>query len=112
MTDTFTWIPLVEPQGAVTLRVRKAQFGDGYKQTVADGINTKVQSWPFSWIGTDAAMGALMAFLDAHTGKSFLFTPPGVGAVPLYWTCEAYTHVPMGGGVTRVAATFDQDFKP
>lgn len=112
MTDTFTWIPLVQPQGAVKLRTRAAQFGDGYRQVVGDGINVKTQSWPFSWIGTDAQMLALTNFLDAHGGsKSFYFTPPG-SAVPVYFTCDSYTPVPYGGGVTMVSATFVQAFKP
>jgi phage-related protein len=42
MTDTFTYTPQIDPTGTTTLRVRKAQFGDGYMQTVADGINAKV----------------------------------------------------------------------
>ena len=110
--DVFTWVPLVNPQGTVKLRTRKAQFGDGYRQKVGDGVNAKVQSWPFSFIGTDAEMAALMAFLDAHNAQTFVFTPPGYGATPLYWTCDGYTHVPHGGGVTTVSAVFEQDFTP
>lgn len=112
MTDTFTWIPLVAPQGAIKLRVKKAQFGDGYRQVVGDGINTKIQSWPFSWIGTDAQMLAIMDFLDAHEGtQSFYFQPPG-SAVPLYFKCDSYALVPLDGNVSTVSATFEQDFKP
>ena len=40
--EIFNWSPRINPQGRTKFRVLSAQFGDGYGQTAADGINNKV----------------------------------------------------------------------
>jgi len=111
MPDLFTWCPLVNPTGQTTLRVRKAQFGDGYSQRVPDGINTKVQSWPVSFRGNAAYTAAIKAFLDVRLGATaFLFTPPN-NPQGLY-VCESYTEQAMGAGMYTLSATFQQVFAP
>ena len=44
--EIFNWSPRINPQGRTKFRVLSAQFGDGYGQTAADGINNKVATWP------------------------------------------------------------------
>jgi phage-related protein len=117
MTDTFNaaWIPLVGPSGTGTLRARKVQFGDGYRQRSADGpvASTHMQSWPLSWIGQQGAADDVLPirdFLVAHVGQTFYWTPPG--GVQGNYACETYTLVPMGIGRYQLTATFDQDYKP
>jgi phage-related protein len=110
MTDTFTWLPQIDPSSTATLRTRKAQFGDGYMQTVADGINAKVQSWPLTFQGGTATITPLMAFLDSHIGVSFYWTP--ALDVQGYYQCMAYSLIPHGGDNYTVTATFQQVFKP
>lgn len=110
MTDTFNWPCITEPTGTVTLRARKAQFGDGYAQTVADGINAKVQSWPVSYTGDSSFIGPIAAFLDAHVGVSFYWTPPN--GVQGYYQCATYTIVPHGSDLYTLTPTFQQVFKP
>lgn len=110
MTDTFNWVPLIEPQGKTTLRVRKAQFGDGYMQQVGDGINNIVKSWPLTFRGRSATINPIAAFVEAHIGVSFFWTPPlGVQG---YYSCEGHTLTPHGGDVYTLALTLDQVFKP
>lgn len=110
-TPTFTWKPTGQPAGSVQLRVRSAQFGDGYSQEVADGINNKTQSWPLTFTGTKAEMQAIIDFLDERAGwQAFYWTPP-VGAQG-YYKCASYSPAPVGGPVYTVAATFEQRFRP
>lgn len=93
MTETFTWKPTGTPTGTSKFRVRTAQFGDGYSQSVADGINNKMQSWPLQFTGTKDAMQAIVDFFDARQGfQSFYWTPP-MGAQGLYRVTE-YTAAP------------------
>jgi phage-related protein len=113
MPDLFNYCPVPDPTGTTTLRVRKAQFGDGYVQAVADGIHNVVHNWPLVFRGTAATMGAIAAFIDAHAGAtSFLWTPPAPGAVQGYYTCETYTVQANGANVYTVSATFQEVFHP
>jgi len=117
MTDTFNWPPLVGPAGAGTFRVRSNQFGDGYKQVVADGLNTESQSWPLTFLGYNAKVAPILAFLRAHPGYvPFYWTPP-LGVRGLY-TCAGYVLTPQGGDASKgedvyqLQCTFDEYFVP
>lgn len=109
-TPTFTWQATGTPTGETKFRVRTAQFGDGYAQRVADGINNKVQSWPLQFTGIKADMQAIAAFLDARQGyQAFYWTPPA-GVQGLYMA-STYSLSPQGGAAYTLTATFNQVFK-
>lgn len=110
MADTFTWVPTVANfSGDTTLRTRTAQFGDGYAQKAADGINNRSTSYSLQFISDADTVAAILAFLDAHAGAtSFLWTPP-LRAQELF-TCEKYSEPTKDGNVYTLAATFDQSF--
>lgn len=109
--ETFTWAPKVEPVGTVEFRLRTAQFGDGYQQQVADGLNNKSQSWPLTFVGDEALVRAIAGFLDRHGGaRSFQWTPP-LGEPGLY-RCKGYQPTPRGAGLYSLTATFEQGFAP
>lgn len=111
MTTTFTWKHNTKPSGDVTFRVLKAQFGDGYKQTVADGINNKSQDWPLTFTGLSTTIAPILAFLDARMGyQSFYWTPP-LGTQG-YYKCEKYAMRHLGGDSYEISATFEQSFQP
>jgi phage-related protein len=117
MTDTFNaaWVPEISPQGEGKFLQRKAQFGDGYVQRAADGLNPHLQSWPLSFVGGPGRGLAynpldIRDFLVAHIGQTFYWTPPG-GSQGLY-ACEGYTLTPVANGLYRLAATFMQDAAP
>lgn len=110
MTDTFNYPYTTEPTGTATLRARKAQFGDGYAQTVADGLNAKTQAWPLVFDGDDGDISPIAAFLDAHVGISFYWTP-ALG-VQGYYQCASYTLVPHGSNLYTLTAQFQQVFHP
>lgn len=97
--------------GEISQRVRTKQFGDGYSQSVSDGINNKAQSWPVSHSGSASRIKEIMAFLDRHKGaKAFLWTPP-LGELGLY-KCNGYKPSHRGGNAYTLTATFEQTFHP
>lgn len=110
-TLTFTWKTTAATSGPITLRTRKAQFGDGYSQEVQDGLNNKVGSWSIACVGSKDEMQAVADFLDARGGaESFYWTPPlGVQG---YYRCATYTPGYQGGDVYTISGTFQQVFAP
>ncbi|WP_211195175.1 phage tail protein [Stenotrophomonas maltophilia] len=111
MADVFTWCVRTEITGTGDFLVKEARFGDGYRQTSADGLNNESQQWPISIVGRESKVGPALAFLRARQGAvSFLWTPPlGVQG---YYLCKTYTLTPHGNGVYTLAATFEQTFQP
>lgn len=79
--DTWT------PPGAISLgssftdsdRVLKAEFGDGYKQIVADGLNATFAGGTVNFDQLDEAdVTAIRTFWRSHgTHTPFLWTAPG-----------------------------------
>lgn len=110
MADIFTWVPTVANlSGTATLLTRDAQFGDGYEQSVADGINNRSSSFNLAFVGDAAKISAILAFLDAHVGATpFLWTPPL--RPQLLFKCKTYSEPVKDGNVYSMSATFDQTF--
>lgn len=109
--EVFEWDVKVGDQGDTKLRILKAQFGDGYVQKAADGMNNKVTSWNISVYDTIEAITPITDFLDWHGGyKAFYWTPP-YGVATLY-TCEEYKTTREKGAKVTLTATFEQDFRP
>ena len=97
MTDTFapTLPPQEEPTGDINLRVKQTAFGDGYRQIIGDGLNTKQQNWPLTWKGTITEVDPIRDFFDAHVGVSFNWTPPN--GVSGRYICTGYRESPAAG---------------
>lgn len=111
MTDTFAWVPMVDPTGTTTFDVLSAQFGDGYSQAVPNGLNNASDNWPVSFIGKAATIAPIEAFLRAHAGAtSFYWTPPG-GSQGLF-RCATFTKQAMENGIYMLTATMQQVFAP
>lgn len=109
--ETFTWRTQSGDSPTITYRVRTSQFGEGYKQTSADGPNNKEQSLPVTITCLKDQALLVMAFFDRHAGaKAFLWTPP-LGAVGFY-TCTNPVPTPIGGRTYKITATFEQAFTP
>ncbi|SFB18910.1 Phage-related protein [Azotobacter beijerinckii] len=109
--QTFNWPAQHGDSPDISYRTRTAQFGDGYAQVVGDGINNKVQSHAITWTGAKETALEIMAFLDEHAGyKAFLWRSP-LGELGLY-RCRKPVPTPLGGGIFRISATFEQAFHP
>lgn len=112
MVDTFQWSPTTQGHsGDTTLRMRKAQFGDGYAQRVADGLNNRQSTYNLRFVGKAEKIAAILAFLDAHAGAvSFYWTPP-LRPQGLF-VCEKYAEPTKEGDVYTITAQFEQTFAP
>jgi phage-related protein len=110
MADTFSWVPTTSTRGQMSGSVRRAQFGDGYAQTSADGINPISRSYDVTFTRGKAVIASIAAFIDSHLGVSFLFDHPlhGVGL----YQCDGYSDSNDGGSMWTLTATFQQTFQP
>jgi phage-related protein len=107
MHELFSWDALVGMSGTVNFRTRSAQFGNGYKQIAADGLNSEVESWPLTFGGTEEEMKPISDFLRRHKGATaFLWTPP-LGTQSL-WTCASLGITSPAPGLYSIAATFEE----
>lgn len=109
---TFTYTPDYGAQVSVKPRVRVAQFGDGYEQRIADGINTRPQVWSLQFNNrTDTEAGNITTFLEARNGvEAFDWTPPGGSAIKV--VCREWSKTVARYNLNSVSATFQQVFEP
>lgn len=109
---TFTWVPSYAGTGKETkLKLRKAQFGDGYAQRSARGINNIGQIWQVALNNRgQVEKDAIEAYLKAaSTGVSFSWTPPGE-ATSVKVICEEWSVTPIVAGYFTINAVFEQVF--
>jgi len=60
-----------------TFRTLKAQFGDGYSQRAANGLNAKVDSWSITWEHLSSTdKDTVLAALDSVGGWDYLTWTP------------------------------------
>jgi len=108
--NTFT--PPVGPSSGTKtkpeIKLKEAQFGDGYTQTTRDGLNHLRKVVTLQWdILLEAQGDAIENFFDAQGGDTpFYYTIRG--DISRKWTCKDYdrTH----GEVNKVTATLREDF--
>lgn len=110
MADLFTWCATNSTSGESNASVRRAQFGDGYAQSSADGINPNRRSWNVTFTGISSRTTEIVQFLDSHVGESFLWDSPIYGEALFY--CDTYALSPNGNGVWTISATFEQTYQP
>lgn len=109
MAKTFTWKLERGVDPTIKYRVIETQFGDGYKQTSADGINTKDESYAVTLHAYKDEAKQIIAFFDELQGyKSFFWTPP-LGKLGLYM-CADPKHVEQGGGLYKITGTFVKSY--
>lgn len=87
------------------------QYGDGYSQRAADGLNSNVDQWDVYWIPvTSADRTTIVTALDAVGGWDYLtWTPPGdVSAIKVVLK-DKYT-MRFVADRYQISATFIQVF--
>jgi|SRR6266566_3227944 len=111
--DIFTWLPQYGAQASVTPNVLSAQYGDGYTQDIALGINSKAQVWTLSFNADPDTGDAIFRFLQNQGGVSrFWWTPPRQSDSIKVKTTGAYTKTETDAGQVTISATFQQVFDP
>ena len=107
--SVFSWSPSPGPTQSKQPRVKTAQFGDGYQQRVADGINGSPRSWALQFTRLTAEIDAIDDFLSALGGAaSFEWMPPK-GAYGK-WVCRSWSRVTTYKNVETISATFEEVF--
>lgn len=105
--DEFTWKREAGAQGKVKFRNRTAQFGEGLRQVVGDGLNPKNQDWPLSFSGDLAYITPIVDFIDLRAGRTaFTWTPPA--STQKWFTCDEYNLISIGAGVYQITMEFKQ----
>lgn len=110
MTDTFTWRVNNDSEGTGQLATYRAQFGDGYSQEQARGLNNDSQNWNVNVAGYASQIAPILEFIRDHAGESFFWTPPL--SEQGYFTCKTYRTREMGGSLFVLSMTFEQVFRP
>ena len=105
-----------------TPAVRTAQFGDGYQQRVADGLNSIAESYSVSFanrgksvaddiisfiVGTTLELSGAKNFT---TGTALTFTNPNEKTVKVVCATWQQTYTELLG--SSVTATFDRVYEP
>ena len=110
MADVFRWRPTRQSRATAQAKINSAQFGDGYRQSAADGINAIRQTWDMEFVGKKSEISQIIAFLRAHVGISFIWKDPFEGN--LLFQCETFSPSPQGADIYTLTATFEQTFQP
>jgi phage-related protein len=107
MTDTFTWRVHDTASGGSEFITARTDFGDGYEQEVPLGLMPEKQKWNVTTEAYAAEMrNSILAFLRAHIGTAFFWTPPM--GVQGYYKCRRFNPTPQGAGLWTVAMEFEQ----
>jgi len=95
-------------------RLKVAQFGDGYEQRAADGINNLLQEW--SYVASevdDAVADDMVAFLRARNGVEAFSYVPLRQTVAIKVKCSSWTRTWLDTpGLSSLRATFSQVAEP
>ncbi len=106
------FVPQFPASGRHTPRVRKAQFGDGYEQRSADGLNAINTEYDLEFTLTAADSAVLLAFFENLAGvSSFDWQPPGAAASKK-WICDNWSDSLQARAVKIISAHIYQVFEP
>ncbi len=110
-TETFNFCVGLNTEGTINQKVQTSDFGDGYSQATAIGINNQFEEWNVNFKGKASYINQVRDFLDRHEGdKSFYWMPPD-GKQGRY-RAAGYKISPQGNDVYQLTATFTQTFEP
>jgi phage-related protein len=112
MADEFTWSPSYGSGGTTTAAVHSTQYGDGYSQRTAAGINNLSGQFPVQFNNRSVdELNAIDQFLSNQGGYQwFWWTPQGRSAIKV--TCSSWTFSWRGLNKTGLSATFVRVFDP
>ncbi|MDD9822316.1 MAG: phage tail protein [Gammaproteobacteria bacterium] len=98
-------------EASTAARVLRKQFGDGYEQRAADGLNSLRKTYRAQFNArAKAEVDTIDNFLSRKEGYTpFLFTIPGEAAARR-WTCEEWRKTRDSAMRWSLTATFVEDF--
>jgi phage-related protein len=89
MSD-FAYVPSYPAERGGAFKVKRAEFGEGYVQTAADGINPFAQEWVLTFENIDTTTAkAITDYLEGKGGHTtFTWTPPSPWNTEIRVICE------------------------
>jgi len=107
--DNYT--PSISSRKGQNTRVLVAEFGDGYNQRVADGINSISASFSNIWRGIPTVDGqVIIDFLEDKLGaESFTWTDPTT-LDTISVTCTEWNRSPVSQQYETISAEFKRVF--
>lgn len=110
-----TFTPPIAPEYGANnkpkVKLLEADFGDGYTQTAADGLNHIRAEWTLNWPAlTPAQADSVETFFSDRGGYTpFFWTAPGKASAQK-WTCKDWEVGFAGPNHRSIRATFVQSF--
>jgi phage-related protein len=109
MSEIANTYLFMSAQRTTKTRVLKSNFGDGYSQRVADGINITPDSWTVEFRSTSTNIGTIVTVLESKGGHTnFTWTPPGGSEQK--WVCSEWSYSFLGKTMYALSATFEEVF--
>lgn len=106
----FEWNLQSEPSATERVSIRSVSFGDGYEQSVANGLNPIAKDWDLRFKGRISLIRAIDTFLAEHIGKAFLWENP-LGDQGMYKS-EGKNIVMHTANIATLTVKFKQCFHP
>lgn len=100
--------PAYQSSVKTTYRSLENNFGDGYKQTVPDGLNNIIKEWSLAWDMNEIDADDLEDQLDALKGQPFEWQDPK--GVTRSYTCKEHSKSYVSYDNFRVTAVFVESF--
>jgi phage-related protein len=106
---TFDYCPNPDANKRVSPRTIGIQFGDGYSQRVADGINTQARVWDLTFTRLKDTIDEIEDFFIARNGvESFDWVPPEGDQGK--FVCSSWARALPYKGVHSISAQFIEVF--
>lgn len=106
-----TFAPPVRPKtssASVEVKTVSVDFGDGYSQVSADGLNAARETLALTWpVLTFAQAAQIHAFFKARDAQPFWWSLPGEPA--RLWRCTKWTR-PFSAGTQSMTAELAEVF--
>lgn len=106
----FIWKPSYNGQTDLTPKVKNIQLGDGYLQSLPDGINNTLLKFNINFNGRDLdETTAILHFLKQRGGsESFVFTPYVPFGQRGFYRCQSYSSEYIFLNNYNISAVFTQ----
>lgn len=107
---TFRWEADYGSNRSTTIRVLRAQFGDGYSQRVKDGANVRNDDLNLTFTRSPEVVKEIDSFLELYSGtRAFTIHIPGTNEEVLV-TCDSWQINYENYGNWKLSATFKREY--
>lgn len=108
--DDFSFVPTITSKGGSETKVLTANFGDGYNQRVADGLNSVGTTYELEWILNTTDAATMKSLFESKGGYDYILWTPNRGVTQYKWLCTKWDWDYAGPELERLTATFKRCF--